>query len=167
MKKLFLLGLATLGFVSCSKKNEKTDFSPEVLKQKVTQLSDNREATFGEILKSENGKITLIEVWASWCGDCVKAMPEMAKFQAGHPDINYLFISVDKEEGAWKNGVEKHVLPNGLKGDFILMSGGWGKGAQSAFTKYIELDWIPRYIVLDEDGKIKQYYAKSLSEVKL
>lgn len=47
------------------------------------------------------------------------------------------------------------------------MSGGWGKGTESAFTQYIELDWIPRYMVLDEDGKIKQYYAKSIDEVKL
>ncbi|MGV4528495.1 TlpA family protein disulfide reductase [Ornithobacterium rhinotracheale] len=167
MKKIVLLCLAALGIVSCSKKTEKTEFSQEVLNQSVTELTSGSETTFGEVLNAQKGKITLVEVWASWCGDCVKAMPEMTKFQAEHPDINYLFVSVDKSEEAWKNGIEKYVLPHNLKGDFILMSGGWGKGTESAFTQYIELDWIPRYMVLDEDGKIKQYYAESIDEVKL
>ncbi|QAR31538.1 TlpA family protein disulfide reductase [Ornithobacterium rhinotracheale] len=166
MKKIALLCLAALGLISCSERHEKTEFSQEVLSQSVTTASGT-ETNFGEILNAQKGKTTLVEVWASWCGDCIKAMPETAQFQAQHPELNYLFISVDKDPEAWRNGMEKYATPHQLKGDFILMSGGWGKGTQSAFTQYIELDWIPRYILLDEEGKIKQYYAKSIDEVKL
>ncbi len=42
-----------------------------------------------EILKKHQGKVTVIEVWASWCSDCVKAMPKLKELQANHPDVDY------------------------------------------------------------------------------
>jgi thiol-disulfide isomerase/thioredoxin len=36
------------------------------------------EAKFhSKYLKKYKGKTLVIEVWASWCGDCVKAMPKL------------------------------------------------------------------------------------------
>jgi thiol-disulfide isomerase/thioredoxin len=30
------------------------------------------------------------------CGDCVKAMPKIKELQANNPDVDYVFISMDK-----------------------------------------------------------------------
>ena len=92
-----------------------------------------------------------MEVWASWCGDCVKAMPQMKELQANNPEVTYLFFSLDKTPDKWKTGIEKHQL----NGEHYLVDG----GMKGPFGKELDLNWIPRYIIIDKTGKIILYNA--------
>jgi thiol-disulfide isomerase/thioredoxin len=58
----------------------------------------------------------VIEMWASWCKDCVKAMPKIKELQANNPDVDYVFISMDKTD-KWITGIDKHEL----KGDHLWL----------------------------------------------
>lgn len=93
----------------------------------------------------------MIEVWASWCGDCVKAMPKIKEVQANNPEVSYVFISMDKTADKWKLGIEKHEI----KGDHFMAN----DQMKGIFAKAIDLDWIPRYIVVDKTGTIVLYRA--------
>lgn len=127
-----------------------TDFSKVALRESMRTPEDGQ-ISFKEILKKHRGKTTVIECWASWCSDCVKAMPKVKELQALHPEVDYVFISMDKTAEKWKAGIDKHQL----QGDHYLcydgMKGVWGTA--------INLDWIPRYIVVDAQGKIALYRA--------
>ncbi|WDF65144.1 TlpA family protein disulfide reductase [Flavobacterium sp. KACC 22763] len=149
MKQLVLAVIAFISF-SCTQA-QKTAFSKEALSEKLL-ASDGSQVTFKNILKKYKGKTLVIEVWASWCGDCVKAMPKLKELQANNPDVSYLFISADKTADKWKAGIEKHELN---KGDHYMMN----DGMKGLFGKAIDLDWIPRYIVVDKTGKIVLYRA--------
>ena len=149
MKQIALILIAFITF-SCSQA-QKTTFSKEALSEKLLG-TDNSQTAFKNILKKYKGKTLLIEVWASWCGDCVKAMPKLKELQANNPDVSYLFISADKTAEKWKAGIEKHELN---KGDHYMMN----DGMKGLFGKAIDLDWIPRYIVIDKTGKIVLYRA--------
>ncbi|PBI94530.1 Thiol:disulfide interchange protein TlpA [Flavobacterium sp. ACN2] len=149
MKQLVLVVIAFISF-SCSQA-QKTAFSKEALSEKLL-ATDGSQVTFKNILKKYKGKTLVIEVWASWCGDCVKAMPKLKELQANNPDVSYLFISADKTADKWKAGIEKHELN---KGDHYMMN----DGMKGLFGKAIDLDWIPRYIVVDKTGKIVLYRA--------
>jgi thiol-disulfide isomerase/thioredoxin len=149
MKQIALILIAFITF-SCSQA-QKTTFSKEALSEKLLG-TDNSQTAFKNILKKYKGKTLLIEVWASWCGDCVKAMPKLKELQANNPDVSYLFISADKTADKWKAGIEKHELN---KGDHYMMN----DGMKGLFGKAIDLDWIPRYIVIDKTGKIVLYRA--------
>lgn len=126
------------------------EFTKESLSKKLITL-DNSEASFKEVLKKHKGKVTVIEVWASWCGDCVKAMPKVKEMQANNPNVDYVFISMDKAFDKWQSGIEKHEL----KGDHYWVT----DGMKGEFGKSIDLDWIPRYMILDKKGKIIIYRA--------
>ncbi len=142
-----VLAIVTL---SCSTAQDNKQFTKDALKKKLIS-PENTKISFSEILNKHKGKITVIEIWASWCGDCVKAMPKLKELQANHPDVNYVFISMDKEFGKWQSGIEKHEL----KGDHY-----WAEdGMKGEFGKSINLDWIPRYIILDKDNKVVLYRA--------
>src|SRR6478609_5075111 len=137
MKKV-LTGLFLM--LSClSVMAQKTEFSKNALSAKL-ENTDGKKVKFQNILKDHKGKTTVVEVWASWCGDCVKAMPKMKELQANNPDVDYVFVSLDKTPEKWKAGIEKHQI----KGDHYLgldgMKGVWGTA--------IDLDWIPRYIII-------------------
>jgi thiol-disulfide isomerase/thioredoxin len=148
MKKIFAILLASLGF-SCSNA-QKTAFSESALNEKLLSVNDG-ELYFKEILKKHSGKTVVIEFWASWCGDCVKAMPKIKEIQEQNPEVVYLFISFDKTTEKWKEGMEKHEL----KGfHYLALDGMKGK-----FGSAVDLDWIPRYMVIDKSGKIVIYRA--------
>jgi len=148
MKKIFAL-LVTFAIVSCSNA-QKPSFSKEALKETLL-ADDGSQVAFQDILKKYKGKTLVIEVWASWCGDCVKAMPKIKELQADNPDVAYLFISMDRAVENWKIGIEKHQL----KGDHFMAN----DQMKGVFGKAIDLDWIPRYIIIDKTGKIVLYRA--------
>ena len=58
---------------------------------------------------------------------------------------------MDKTVDKWKEGIEKHEL----RGNHYLAN----DGMKGAFGKALDLDWIPRYIILDKKGKIVLYRA--------
>ena len=149
MKQLVLAVIAFISF-SCTQA-QKTAFSKEALSEKLL-ATNGKQVAFEKILKKYKGKTLVIEVWASWCGDCVKAMPKLKELQANNPDVSYLFISADKTADKWKAGIEKHELN---KGDHYMRN----DGMKGLFGKAIDLDWIPRYIVVDKTGKIVLYRA--------
>lgn len=148
MKQLVILLIAFATF-SCTNA-QKNNFSEVALSEKLLSTNESQVA-FKDILNKYKGKTLVIEVWASWCGDCVKAMPKVKELQANNPDVSYLFISADKTADKWKIGIEKHQL----KGDHYMMN----DGMKGVFGKSIDLDWIPRYIILDKTGKIVLYRA--------
>ena len=149
MKKFSYLFVLAFTALSCVQA-QKTTFSDEALKEKLTSF-EGLGVPFSDILNAHAGKTTVIEVWASWCGDCVKAMPKLKKLQKNNPDVDYVFISMDRAGDKWKDGIIKHDL----QGDHY-----WAEdGMKGAFAKAIDLDWIPRYIIIDKTGKIVTYRA--------
>ena len=148
MKKILILLWIFTNF-SCSQAQKNT-FSKEALSETLLSF-DSEQIAFGDILKSHIGKTVVIEIWASWCGDCVKAMPKVKELQANNPNVDYVFISMDKTADKWKLGIEKHQI-NGEH----FMANDQMKGV---FGKAIDLDWIPRYIIIDKTGKILIYRA--------
>ncbi|KVV15173.1 TlpA disulfide reductase family protein [Flavobacterium sp. TAB 87] len=148
MKQSILLLVAFATF-SCSKA-QKTEFAKEALSEKLA-TPDNSQIAFQEILKKHQGKTVVIEVWASWCGDCIKAMPKFKELQAKHPEVDYVFISMDKTADKWKEGIEKHQLV----GDHYMAN----DGMKGVFGKAMNMDWIPRYIIVDKASKVVTYRA--------
>ncbi|NUY82235.1 TlpA family protein disulfide reductase [Flavobacterium sp. MAH-1] len=148
MKKLFLV-LALAGIVIYSNA-QKSEFSKQSLSEPLATLNDQT-STLNDILAKHKGKTLIIEVWASWCGDCVKAMPKLKALQANHPEADYVFISMDKAKDKWEAGIQKHQL----QGDHYWAT----DGMKGKFGQAIDLDWIPRYIIIDEKGKIVTYRA--------
>ena len=149
MKRIIALLIAFATF-SCTSNAQKTKFSDEALSETLL-ATDGSQVAFKDILKKHKGKTLVIEVWASWCGDCVKAMPKLKELQANNPDVAYVFISMDKTVDKWKAGIEKHEM----KGDNFMAN----DQMKGVFAKAIDVDWIPRYIILDKKGKIVLYRA--------
>lgn len=160
-----LVAFFALLFSSCEPE-PKFEFTSEVLKQTVFN-TEGQAMTFGELLGEHKGKTIVIEVWASWCGDCVKALPKMRDFQKNHADLAYIFLSVDDDKDRWKDGVEKYMGKYNIKGDQYTFEKGWEKDGSNPFVTFASLDWIPRYMVVGKDGDITKYYAKSLDDKDL
>ena len=157
IQKIFVLATMLISTLSCAQK-EDTAFKKEGL-ENVMVNKENEAITFAEILKKYEGKTIVIDVWASWCSDCIKGMPKVKALQEKYPDATYLFISMDKTYEAWLKGIEKYEV----KGEHYLTS----DGMKGVFGKSINLDWIPRYMVVDKTGKIALYKVIEADDEKL
>ena len=149
MKKLlfsFLLGSTLLNCQS----DKITVFSEAALNDKFITIDENV-VPFSAILEQHKGQTIFIDVWASWCKDCRKSLPKVKELKQEFPEMSFVFLSLDKSLGAWKKGIQTY----NLQGDHYFMQSGW-KGAMGTF---LDLDWIPRYLIIDPDGKIVVYKA--------
>jgi thiol-disulfide isomerase/thioredoxin len=157
MKKILISFVLAFTVISCSE-TQKTEFTPEALASVLT-TPDQSETTFQQVINANKGNIIVVDVWASWCSDCIKGFPKYMELQKQFPDVKYVYVSMDKEYDKWLVGIEKHEL----KGAHF-----WAKdGMQGVFGKAVNLDWIPRYMVIDQTGKVALYKAIEADDAKL
>ena len=69
------------------------------------------------------------------------------------------FLSLDKKKANWKAAIDKRKI----KGDHYFITSGW----EGPIGKSVDLDWIPRYMVVGKDGKIKLYKAIKANDEKI
>ncbi len=158
MKNFKYILFFSLSFLGCKAQEKPTQFSEAALNDTFITL-DGESTTFKAILETNKGKTTIVDIWASWCSDCIKGMPKVKKLQENYPDAAYVFLSLDKTQDAWKNGIEKY----GVNGQNYFMQSGW----KGAFGNFVQLDWIPRYMVIDQNGNIKLFKAIEADDEQL
>ena len=158
MKKTAYILLFLISVLNCKAQEKPTQFSEAALNDTFIAL-DGDATTFKAILESNKGKTIIVDIWASWCSDCIKGMPKVKKLQENYPDLAYVFLSLDKTQDAWKKGIEKY----GVNGQNYFMQSGW----KGPFGEFVQLDWIPRYMVIDQNGNIKLFKAIEADDEQL
>ena len=157
MKKIKYLLVILLSVFNCNIEAP-TQFSEEALNDVFTTLSGNQ-VTLKSILEKHEGKTIVIDIWASWCSDCIKGMPKVKALQKKYNDAVYLFFSLDRGERPWKRGIKKYQI----EGEHYYMP----SGKKSAFGDFVKIRWIPRYMVINKDGNIELFKATEADDNKL
>ncbi len=93
------------------------------------------------------GKLLLVDFWASWCPDCRKANPGVvAAYQKYHDqDFDILGVSFDTNKEAWLAAIEK----DGLTWTHVSDLQGWGNAAGALYA----IAFIPQNALI-KDGMI-------------
>lgn len=154
MKNILLLLVCTIT-LSCAQ-NRKKPFSENTLNSKLTTIN-NTQINLKDIINKNKGKIVIVDVWASWCGDCIRGLPDLKSIQKKYSKAEYVFISLDSNQKAWKRGIEKYRI----KGQNYFAPGGW----KSDFAKNDNIKWIPTYILIAPNGDVV-YRSKKTSSSK-
>lgn len=97
-------------------------------------------------LKDFRGKYVYIDMWATWCGPCQKELPFLKKLAEKYKGRNITFVglSIDADKAKW----EVRVKSGALCGTQLYI----GKG--SRFQADYRISGIPRFILLDPNGRI-------------
>lgn len=153
MSKFRITCVAIIAFFVTACAQDKKEFPQEALTAKLVSLS-GQNLTLQDVLAKHKGKTIVLDVWASWCSDCIKGLPLVKALQEKTKDIapEYVFLSVDKKEDRWKAAIKDR----NIVGDHYLI---FSKSMKGPLGKAIDLNWIPRYMVVGKDGKIKMYNA--------
>ncbi|UII21711.1 TlpA family protein disulfide reductase [Fulvivirga ligni] len=108
-------------------------------------------------LNQLKGKVVYVDVWATWCRPCIAEFPHYKELQAqfeGNENVAFLFVSVDENQDQWRNYLQQEKLPDGIYVNEIPIAG------QTGIMEAYNMWGIPRYILIDKDGKIASANTK-------
>ena len=103
-------------------------------------------------LKSYKGKNVIIVFWASWCGSCLREIPNLKTFYASlekDSDIVFLSSTMDDNVELSLKTIEK------LKINYPVMIDKEAPGKNSSFNKHFQITHLPSIWVIDKTGTVK------------
>lgn len=112
-------------------------------------------------LADYHGKVLVVDVWATWCGGCIAKLPYYLKMREKYKDrddIEFITISIDEQESytRWK-----YTLPR-LK--LMDVTNLLASKETCSFQKDYNITGIPRYFLIDKEGRIVSVYAPTPGE---
>ena len=120
--------------------------------------SDGKEYT----LSQYRGKVVVIDIWATWCSSCLAKMPafiELSKEFENNNNVKFLAVSIDRKTAKkqWLATIKKRKMQEvtNLFPDC---------DAESPFESSYHISGVPRYMIIDKDGKIVSAYAPGPGE---
>ncbi|WP_138273380.1 TlpA family protein disulfide reductase [Bacteroides fragilis] len=125
---------------------------------------DSTITSLEDAVKPFKGKVVYIDVWATWCGPCLKEFQYLPalKEKAHNMDVVYLYISIDRPEERKK--WEKTIAYHQLKGYHLLVNEKLGKSLYTELGNERQILSIPCFVIIDKTGKIAIRYAAAPSE---
>ena len=153
-KKILILGMALMlaaGISACnaSSKTSSSEDTTTESKQADAKAEDSKQAesdkedkkfpefsaktVSGEDISSDvfkESKLTVVNVWGSWCGPCVQEIPELQKLYESMKDKDVNVIGLAQDAGtdldAVKEIIDKNkvtyqnIVPEGATEDFVM-----------------------------------------------
>lgn len=112
MRKLLVLLMIGIFGISYSQKLPtvlKTGFSKEALNQKL-ENEEGKSITIQQILDQHKGKVLVIDFWAGWCRDCLKALPKAKELEENNKNIDFVFLSLDRSKEGFDKSLERFEM---------------------------------------------------------
>jgi len=134
---------------------------PKSLLERSLQSLDNNSFRLGDF----NGKVMVLNLWASWCGPCRREVPDYENVRKEFSNLNVEFIGLTTEDPRTSVKRVKEFVRK-LNFGFRL---GWAD-RETARTLMNGSDGIPQTLVIAPDGRVISHwtgYARGHSSDRL
>ncbi|GGW62669.1 thiol-disulfide isomerase/thioredoxin [Winogradskyella epiphytica] len=109
-------------------------------------------------LSDFKGKYVYFDIWATWCGPCIREIPFLKEIEKKYKGKNIEIVSISVDEGrgyrgdkaAAYEGWKKMIADKDLGGIQLMADNGFN----SEFIRNYKINGIPRFILVDPDGNI-------------
>ena len=97
-------------------------------------------------LSSFNGKVVLIDFWASWCRPCREANPLVVKLYEKYKSQGFEVygVSIDSKKSSWINAIKQDKI----KYSQVIDLGGWNSKVAAQYG----VEAIPASFLLNKKG---------------
>lgn len=173
--KLKILLIAILVIVSCKNVNKTNalvaDTDIDIEKQKADTLENKVDleiydyAGLEKIFNKKDGKIYVINFWATWCGPCVKELPYFEKLNDVYKDENVevILVSLDFPH-LYEKKLKPYIKEHHLKSRVIALN----DDDMNTWIPKVNKDWsgaIPATVIYKNDTR--KFFEKSFTYEEL
>ncbi len=142
-------------------------FSENILKEKLISLEGDT-ITLNEILANSDGKIKILDFWATWCSPCIKEMEKSTTLKNDEDlkgKVEWIYISIDYSDRKWINKINNWNidLGNNSKHYKIIDISG-SKLLEILKTDRLGSFFIPRYVILGPLNEVQLFSAPKPSD---
>ena len=114
------------------------------------------------VYESLGGKLTIVDLWASWCAPCRKENREILTplwEQYHEKGLQILAYGLESDEPAWKAAIEKDGAYRWLNASHL-------EGDDTPFLKMLRIQTIPANFILNSEGVVlaKNLHGKELMD---
>ncbi len=118
------------------------------------------EGTMLKVSDVHNGSVLLIDFWASWCGPCRRANPELVEMYADYQEEGFeiLGVSLDSDRASWLKAIDDDNMTWKHISDV--------KGWECEGSVLYGVPAIPHTVLIDREGIIvaKKLHGEELRE---
>jgi len=161
--KLIAISLVLILVGTYSSTAQTSDKKTTKEKIKIVDLNDEKHANLSldDVLKKYKGNVIYLDFWASWCGPCKREMPysKKVKEEFKGKDIVFIYLSTDKNAAQWENMIAQLEIP----GEHYRAS----VKVRQEIVDQFNLQYIPRYVLINKEGKVADPNAKRPSDPML
>ncbi len=125
-------------------------FLPESVRERQIKTLDNSSFRFSDF----QGKVVVINLWASWCGPCRREVPEYEKVRKAYAGRDVEFIGLTTEDQRTASARVNKFLRE-INFGFRL---GWAD-RETARTLMNGKNSIPQTLVIDANGHIVNHWS--------
>lgn len=128
----------------------------------LKDIQDNQ-INFQQLLEKHKGKVIYIDFWASWCVPCRKEMKPATKLRKQYQgkDIVFVYLAYNDTESNWKKAAREEDLST-IETNYLILN-----PKNSKILENINLRLIPRYIIIDKNGKLVEMNAPRPSDKQI
>ena len=123
--------------------------------QKLSPVDDNGYQT---VLKSNRGKVTLVDFWATWCAPCRKEMPLVLKLENRLREKGFQLVTISADEPEQEGAAVAFLKKSGIAWPAYLRRA----KDDDKFISSVDPKWsgaLPAMFLYDRQGKLVKSFT--------
>jgi thiol-disulfide isomerase/thioredoxin len=104
-----------------------------------------------QIIEKKPGQVLYVDIWAPWCGPCIRQMPDSKKLSDYFSDqpVTFVYLNIGGTDQQWKETINKYEL-SGIH--IYLTDKEW-----QDVTKRFNARGIPYYLLFNKEGAMVDF----------
>ena len=108
-------------------------------------------------LSDHQGKVVILDFWATWCGPCMRSIPEMLEATSAYSPDDVLFVGVNHQETA---ALVQRVLDE-HQWDFTV-----ALDRDGIISRRYLVEGFPQTVIIDRAGRIQHVHLGASSNLR-
>lgn len=114
------------------------------------------------VMLAPDGRVTVLNLWATWCPPCRREMPMMAELATSMPEVDFIFANQGEDAAQIRNFLASPAMRGADLPEPLIL-----RDAEGALMTEMSAIGLPSTLVFDRDGRLIDAQTGEVSRATL